>query len=64
LSENKNAGGASPWFEVGAVDVFPAEFATFLFPDDVRKAIFSQDHEELFAVERGPISRSRSSLSS
>jgi isocitrate dehydrogenase kinase/phosphatase len=44
--------------------VFPAEFATFLFPDDVRKAIFSQDHEELFAVERGPISRSRSSLSS
>ena len=64
LSDNENAGGASPGFEVWEFDVFPEEFATFPFPDDVRKAIFSQHHEELVAVEGGPISRSRSSLSS
>jgi len=50
-SNNANAHGADPWFEVGEFDVFPEEFATFLFPDDVRKAIFSQHHEDLFTVE-------------
>lgn len=50
-SGNANAGGAEPWFEVGEFDVFPEEFATFLFPDEARKAIFSQYHEDLFTVE-------------
>ena len=51
VSNNASSGGADPWFEVGEFDVFPEEFATFLFPDEARKAIFSQHHADLFTVE-------------
>ncbi len=41
---------AEPWFEVGAYDVFPQEFARFLFPDDHMFGIFSELHGDLFTV--------------
>lgn len=45
------AGGmqsAEPWFDVGEFDVFPEEFANFLFPSDRLLATFSQVHGDLF----------------
>ncbi|MEY4580496.1 MAG: hypothetical protein RL701_5199 [Pseudomonadota bacterium] len=36
-----------PWFSVGAHDVFPEEFLTFLFPNDSSRALFVELHPDL-----------------
>lgn len=38
---------SSPWYSVGANDVFPEEFATFLFPDPARRRLFERLHGRL-----------------
>ncbi len=38
-------------FDVGEYDVFPEEFATFLFPDDKLRSMFSEQHADLFTPE-------------
>lgn len=39
------------WFDVGEYDVFPEEFATFLFPDDKLRSMFIEQHGDLFTCE-------------
>lgn len=39
-----------PWFEVGEFDVFPEEFAHFLFPDEKMRKMFVDMHGDLFTV--------------
>ncbi len=42
---------AQPWFSVGADDIFPEEFVSFLgMPDDLRE-LFVEHHSDLFDVE-------------
>lgn len=53
LPSNANDTGA--WhtgeFDVGEYDVFPEEFATFLFPDENIRALFVESHGDLFTPE-------------
>lgn len=44
-------GQAEAWFDVGEYDVFPEEFATFLFPDDDMQNRFRRHHADLFTAE-------------
>ncbi|SEI85741.1 isocitrate dehydrogenase kinase/phosphatase [Allopseudospirillum japonicum] len=39
---------AEPWYSVAPNDVFPEEFATFLFRDPQHRRIFQQEHAQLF----------------
>ena len=38
---------ADPWFSVGPHDVFPEQFATFLFADPGQRALFEELHGDL-----------------
>ncbi|MBL6688883.1 MAG: bifunctional isocitrate dehydrogenase kinase/phosphatase [Pseudomonadales bacterium] len=49
--EESGSHAAEAWFDVGEYDVFPQEFATFLFPDDRLRGMFSQHHADLFTCE-------------
>ncbi len=50
--QDSNAmGQADTWFDVGEFDVFPEEFATFLFPDDDMQNRFRRHHAGLFTAE-------------
>ncbi len=40
-----------PWFFVGPNDVFPEEFAKFIFPTERMQQIFLEEHSELFTPE-------------
>ncbi len=40
-----------PWFFVGANDVFPEEFAKFIFPTDKLRQIFLDEHADLFTPQ-------------
>ena len=40
-----------PWFFVGNNDVFPEEFAKFIFPTDRMRQIFLDEHAELFTPQ-------------
>ncbi|MFP4609616.1 MAG: bifunctional isocitrate dehydrogenase kinase/phosphatase [Thiohalophilus sp.] len=42
---------SEPWYSVGPNDVFPEEFATFLFPDPVQRELFEQLHPELLDAQ-------------
>ncbi|MDA0979430.1 MAG: bifunctional isocitrate dehydrogenase kinase/phosphatase, partial [Proteobacteria bacterium] len=42
--------GGEAWFDVGEYDVFPEEFATFLFPDQTMREIFEEQHADLFTA--------------
>jgi len=42
---------AEPWFFVGPNDVFPEEFANFIFPTEQMRQIFLEDHADLFTPE-------------
>lgn len=42
---------AEPWFYVGPLDIFPAEFRTFLGLAEPLRSIFEEAHGELFGVE-------------
>lgn len=39
---------SEPWYTIGPNDVFPEEFATFLFPSPATREVFSELHGELF----------------
>lgn len=45
-----NSHSGEAWFDVGEYDVFPEEFATFLFPDDKLRSMFSEQHADLFTT--------------
>lgn len=52
IPKEENGGhAAEAWFDVGEYDVFPEEFATFLFPDDRLREMFSEHHADLFTCE-------------
>ncbi|MDZ7803263.1 isocitrate dehydrogenase kinase/phosphatase-domain containing protein [Thiohalophilus sp.] len=42
---------SEPWYSVGPNDIFPEEFATFLFPDPVQRQLFEQLHSDLLDAE-------------
>ena len=49
--DGNTMGQADTWFDVGEFDVFPEEFATFLFPDDDMQNRFRRHHAGLFTAE-------------
>jgi isocitrate dehydrogenase kinase/phosphatase len=42
---------AEPWFSVGANDIFPEEFATFLFAEDRTRQAFLKYHKDLLDAD-------------
>jgi isocitrate dehydrogenase kinase/phosphatase len=42
---------SEPWYSVGAADVFPEEFKTFLFSSPALIDLFSEYHGEIFTAE-------------
>nr|WP_086940519.1 bifunctional isocitrate dehydrogenase kinase/phosphatase [Thaumasiovibrio occultus] len=42
---------SEPWYSVGADDVFPEEFRTFLFADPQLRALFEEFHSDLLSAE-------------
>jgi len=42
---------AEPWFSVGANDIFPEEFATFLFAEDRTRQAFLKYHKDLLNAD-------------
>jgi len=42
---------SEPWYSVGAADVFPEEFKTFLFSSPVLIDLFSKYHGEIFTAD-------------
>lgn len=42
---------SEPWYTIGPNDVFPEEFATFLFPSTATRDLFAELHGELFDVD-------------
>ncbi|WP_413112998.1 bifunctional isocitrate dehydrogenase kinase/phosphatase [Thaumasiovibrio sp. DFM-14] len=42
---------AEPWYSVGPNDVFPEEFRTFLFADRHLRALFEEQHADVFTPE-------------
>jgi isocitrate dehydrogenase kinase/phosphatase len=42
---------AEPWYSVGVNDVFPEEFAVFLFGDNVQRELFEEYHPGLLDAE-------------
>ncbi len=50
-SAGQGVQAAGAWFDVGEYDVFPEEFATFLFPDEHIQSIFREQHADLLAAE-------------
>lgn len=42
---------AEPWFSVAANDVFPEQFATFLFADNRVRQVFMKHHRDLLEAE-------------
>ena len=42
---------AEPWFSIGANDIFPEEFATFLFAEDRTRQAFLKYHKDLLDAD-------------
>ena len=42
---------AEPWFSIGANDIFPEEFATFLFAEDRTREAFLKYHKDLLDAD-------------
>ncbi len=49
--DEAEASAAEPWFHVGAHDVFPEEFLSFLFPPGRLRELFLELHAELLGPE-------------
>ena len=42
---------AEPWFFVGPNDIFPEEFAKFIFPTERMRQVFLEEHADLFTPQ-------------
>ncbi|MBI5495279.1 MAG: bifunctional isocitrate dehydrogenase kinase/phosphatase [Deltaproteobacteria bacterium] len=51
LPEGADEGLLEPWFGVGAQDLFPEEFPTFMFADPEARQMFREEHPELCEPE-------------
>ncbi len=49
---------AEPWYSINPNDIFPEEFETFLLTDPRARAIFKQQHDDLFSAEEWKIIQS------